>query len=509
MPSDRKAKNFKERVAEQLQYPIFSARDLESSKRKFVKAPQGVAVVANRYDGIDLPDEECRLLIVEGIPSGESLQERFISVRLGASILLKERLRTRITQAFGRCTRSATDYSAVVVRGTQLNRFLLQESNQKLFSQDLQAEMQFGIEQSTGVNEEGFLENLSIFLDHGDLWDTADDDIVARRSDIAQPDLPARTKLEEAVKHEVGYQYSLVKMDFAGAVQKAQLALSFLSGDNLRGYRGLWYYLAGSAAEAAAASGSVEMAGVARRLFERATAAVDIKWFASLAENVANPEKAGGMSQSTLTLSLIEGLETQFERIGNSRRLEAKLKVILEGLNDVDAKRFEAAHLELGRLLGFEAANSSANAGPDPYWLVENSFCLVFEDHTNKKEPVGALGANKVRQAASHPDWIASNLSLCADSTVVPVLVTPCTLIETGALPHAKELLLWPLEDFREFARAAIVTIRKLFTSFQEPGDLAWRASACQVYEDENLTPQKLSELLRKNLVKNMPTEPR
>src|SRR5262249_32843533 len=37
--------------------------DLEVSKADFIQSDQAVAVIANRYDGIDFPDDDCRLSV--------------------------------------------------------------------------------------------------------------------------------------------------------------------------------------------------------------------------------------------------------------------------------------------------------------------------------------------------------------------------------------------------------------------------------------------------------------
>lgn len=55
-------------VEENLEYPVFEADDLEKTKAPFVAEKKAVAVIANRYDGIDFPGNDCRLLFVEGLP---------------------------------------------------------------------------------------------------------------------------------------------------------------------------------------------------------------------------------------------------------------------------------------------------------------------------------------------------------------------------------------------------------------------------------------------------------
>ena len=71
---------------------IYDAEDIEQSKEEFVNSASAVAVIANRYDGIDFPGDECRLLLIEGLPKTVNTQERFLMSRMGANILFNERI---------------------------------------------------------------------------------------------------------------------------------------------------------------------------------------------------------------------------------------------------------------------------------------------------------------------------------------------------------------------------------------------------------------------------------
>ena len=111
---------------------------------------------------------------------------------------------------------------------------------------------------------------------------------------------------------------------------------------------------------------------------------------------------------------------------------------------------------------------------------------IVFEDHAGAKEGA-VLDATKARQVASHPAWIRSNVPGAETATIVPVLVTPAKEAAVGALPSLSQVSFWPLDEFRDWAEAALVAIRDLRRSFSEPGDLVWRASAAGVLEANRL----------------------
>src|SRR2546430_2699718 len=91
VPSDQKRKEIAKDVQDKLKFKTFSADDIEQSKKPFVMEPRAVALVASRYDGIDFPGQECRLLFIEGMPKAMNLQERFLMSRMGANLLFNER----------------------------------------------------------------------------------------------------------------------------------------------------------------------------------------------------------------------------------------------------------------------------------------------------------------------------------------------------------------------------------------------------------------------------------
>jgi len=132
-PSNDAAEAVASHVKETLNYPVFGGADLETGKSQFVAAPYAVAVVANRYDGIDFPDDDCRLQFVEGLPRAANLQERFLMTRMGANLLFNERVQTRVLQVVGRCTRGLNDYSAVVVTGEDLPAYLTDRKRRRFF----------------------------------------------------------------------------------------------------------------------------------------------------------------------------------------------------------------------------------------------------------------------------------------------------------------------------------------------------------------------------------------
>lgn len=483
-PNKMDAAMVSEDVKVQLKYPVFTADDLEVSKTGFTSSTHAAAVIANRYDGIDFPDDDCRLLFVEGMSRTTNLQERFLINRMGANLLFNERIQTRVLQAIGRCTRGLNDYSAVVITGDELPAYLTDRKRRAFFHPELQAELEFGIDQSTRVKAQDLLDNFAIFLDHDEEWEEANQSILDAREAATQDQFPAMDQLEAVVAQEIAWQTAMWNEDYTKAYDAARNVLGGLTDPALRGYRALWHYLGGTSADAANATGVVGFDKHARTQYHKAKeAAAGIPWLIGLARSgaaaVPTPEE---VSHSTLMLQ-VELLEAQLVKLGtlHNREFSAREKEIREGLQD--GHNFEQAQVLLGQHLGFNAGKREEDASPDPWWIVGN-MALVFEDHANAKGETSVIDATKARQAASHPDWMREHVSATANAQIQSVLVTPAKKAKKGAMPHLIRVAHWDLDDFRQWADQALVTVRDLRRDFHELGDLTWRAQAAQALSE-------------------------
>lgn len=487
VPSDASAKLAKTRVTEELGYDVFDAEDIENSKETFVQSQNAVAVIANRYDGIDFPGDDCRLLMVQGLPRAMNLQERFIMSQMGANILFNERVQTRVLQAIGRCTRSLEDYSAVVVSGTGLSDYLMNPNRRKYFHPELQAELQFGIEQSVNTNASNIVENLQIFLRDRQRWEDAEQEIIANAQTATQQAFPAMDELESVAPHEIRYQEAMWKGDFGEALSQTQMVLGLLLHKDLRGYRALWHYLAGSAAQLAIDQNFGLDVNIPRKHFTEAKkCAVAVEWLNRLSS--AKVENAEDEPLESIEIAQLEAIENRFEKLGALHNAKyAKLeKIILDSLFASDTTAFEEGQRELGSLLGFKADNSSKSAAPDPWWYVLN-LGIVFEDKSGADAST-ALSAERARQVKLHTAWINKNVPDATGVQFAPVLVAASDLYDEGADAFLEGVLYWELNSYKSWANSALMILSTIKTSFDAPGDIEWRIRAIRALRDGELT---------------------
>ncbi|MBV4513295.1 MULTISPECIES: DEAD/DEAH box helicase [Pseudomonas] len=494
-PSAGSAEEIAKDVKASLRYKVFRADDLEESKTAFTNSSPAVAVVANRYDGIDFPDDDCRLLFVEGLPRATNLQERFLMNRMGANLLFNERVQTRVLQAIGRCTRGLNDYSAVIVTGEDLPAYLTDRKRRSYLHPELQAELEFGIEQSSSITAAEILDNFDIFLEHEEAWEEANQSILEMRESVSQLEFPAMDQLAAIVPNEIAWQAAIWNEDYVSAYEAAREVLGGLSDAGLRGYRALWHYLAGSAAERASSEGEPGFDGNAKQQFKKAKeSAAGIPWLIALARGSKTEPSVIDSNHAVVQLQ-VEQLETHLANLGtlHNRTFSAFEKRIRVGLQA--AGTFEQAQVLLGQHLGFNAGKKEVDASPDPWWII-GSIAIVFEDHANAKGEGSTIDATKARQAASHPDWLREHVAGAATASIYPVLITPATKAKQGAIPHLGRVAHWSLKDFLSWSEVALSNIRELRRNFTEPGDLAWRAQAAEALVNVRADAPGLTEWL-------------
>lgn len=77
-------------------------------------------VLSNRYDGIDLAEHTCRILVLDDLPQSSSLFERFAMFSRPNSKMMLMNQAQRIEQGLGRAVRSVNDYSVIFLLGKDL-----------------------------------------------------------------------------------------------------------------------------------------------------------------------------------------------------------------------------------------------------------------------------------------------------------------------------------------------------------------------------------------------------
>lgn len=419
-------------------WPLYNNETIDTSLDQFRKETHGICALAARYDGIDLPDDECRLVILEGLPNRTTLLEAFMSGQARAGAALAERVRTRVTQAAGRCTRGPSDYAVVVVLGPELTNYLIAPDNLSALDAEAQAEIQFGLDNSA-ISYDEAIENVEAFLARDASWfEHGEPAIVDMRHSLDRTPPGGSDALTQAAAYEVeacSEAWSGRWMEASAKMERAAIKLGE-GGDNTRAYRAILLYLSGAwAFSASIAHGDQMLAARAsdlvRQAEEAARPAQWVKLTASLAAvtpSTIAPEDDFAARRIAKMLS-----KRGMSKIGQ------RVERMIQNLSQTEAELFEPGITELGILLGADASKPSAKGRCDSVWCWGEHRWVAIE----------AKSAQLPNQPIPHSDirQIGDQLRLMRqdrDADEIPfgsasILVTPRQFLAQDAIGAAED----------------------------------------------------------------------
>lgn len=154
---------------------VDNPEEAEQKINNFKESANEFLILASRYDGIDLPNNSCRLLVLDGFPYIGSLKNRFFTESFGKdqNDINKAYIASKIIQAFGRTLRGKDDYSVILVIGDQLTAWLKNKDNAKYFKSELNQDMKIGKDISKAIRSIDDLKDLiSEMLSRSEAWKT-------------------------------------------------------------------------------------------------------------------------------------------------------------------------------------------------------------------------------------------------------------------------------------------------------------------------------------------------
>ena len=396
-------------------------------------------VMAARYDGVDLPGDACRVLILDGIPAGSFAIDRFLDESLG---LVNSRTGTtaiRITQAIGRIFRSNTDHGVVVLCGGDLQNWLRSPSHQAFLPDLLQRQIQLGIQlrESVDAGETSYDDLIDGILTGDREWDRVYTESIQGYDTSARPVPP--TWLVEAAKEEASAFLPLWHGDSAGAARSIQQLADFVSSSDAK--LGGWYK---------------HWTGLAQEISGQSVAA--IRSYQDAANQCGSLGRPVVSSRSVLTSmsNLKPGVQAVrvAELASKPTTRRAMLKGIKTGLAYGDnTKPAEAALCDLGKLLGLEAtrpdSSGSQKTGPDVLWRYMLSKAgAALEAKTNKKAGSQYQKKDDIGQFHDHVAYLRKHFP---DETFFQSIVGPLLPVSDESNPP-EDLRIVPLEGFQELA---------------------------------------------------------
>lgn len=150
VPSERWAETWADDAAE-----VALAEDVERVvERLTTESHVGLVVLINKYDGIDLPHDACRVLVIDGLPQAFSPEQRLEALLGGAAGGTDDRQIQRIEQGMGRGVRSGEDHCVVFLLGAALSKLTVDPRTLPRFSPATRAQLELSREVAASVDNQ-------------------------------------------------------------------------------------------------------------------------------------------------------------------------------------------------------------------------------------------------------------------------------------------------------------------------------------------------------------------
>lgn len=215
VPSDRRAKEWARYADETV-----NVKTMGPVIERLVGSEHvGVVVLVNKYDGVDLPNEACRLLVVDGVPTPLSGSEQRESAALTGSVTFEARKVQRMEQGMGRGIRDLQDYCAVLVLTREAALTLRNPKMIRFYSPVTRAQIELSQQIADQIEREGLQEirnALDVFLERDDGWVGASRAAVAdveydRDGKVTELAIARRTAFDKAVAGNAGEGVSVLR----------------------------------------------------------------------------------------------------------------------------------------------------------------------------------------------------------------------------------------------------------------------------------------------------------
>ena len=384
----------------------------------------GLVILINRYEGIDLSNEMCRILVVDDLPNVERKYAKLVDGILGNNIETMANTVQKIEQGIGRGIRSSDDYCVVILLGDLLTDLVVRNKFKldKLFSVATLTQYEVSMQLMEVVKSQGevTIEILNELMDYclkrnkewiqslkGELADKkySKNLLVTSEAKLLREcyDLLLKNKIELSVKRIIDYiNNNEIKLELKGLLfQKAAKYLNFIN--------------------------PIE----AQELLNTA------------------------YQHSKLLVNPIEGIKTQRKMIKPESQVDLlieKLKVlnlntyiiqmnkIRTNLNfgDSDYNSFEEAIKELGELLGFPSIRPDKNngIGPDNLWAITSNKYLVIECKNEAKSKT--ISKDYCNQLSGSINWFNETYNLSNQFEAIPIIIHPSICVSKEAFPNEK-----------------------------------------------------------------------
>lgn len=364
----------------------------------------GVVVLVNKYDGVDLPDDACRILVIDGLPRATSLIDRVEASCLDGTDGLMKRQLQKVEQGMGRGVRSNEDHCVVVLSDARLASTIWSYGSQ-FFGGATAAQLDLSRQVASmlqGSDLDGLEQAIRQCLARDPDWVAASRASVATIKNSAESHVSA-----SAVAERQAFDFAALGR-FQDAVQSLRGAIEIADGAPMRGWL-------------------KQQAAAYTSLYDQ-TQAAELQRSAQQDNPMVLRPRSAAVSRSVLKGNRPQGeacasfLKDTYQ---SPQDLLLGLASLVESLrpDPAETEAFEAAMVSLAKHLGFEAQRPERELGigPDVLWALGDLRFLVIECKSGAT--AAQIGKRDLAQLGHSMDWFVSAYDSTCDAA--PVMVHP------------------------------------------------------------------------------------
>ncbi|MHB8526197.1 MAG: DEAD/DEAH box helicase family protein [Candidatus Acidiferrales bacterium] len=406
-------------------------------------------VLVNRYDGIDLPDETCRILIFDGKPFSESLIDLYQEMcRPDSEATLMRTIRT-VEQGMGRSVRGEKDYSVVVIIGADITRLVRDKNSRTFLSPQMSTQIEVGLEIAEMARQEidegatstnAFNGLIRQCLGRDDGWKAFYTEQMSKVTPAG-----ANEHLLRSYAAELEADQAYANGDYATAVRKLQ---SLLDGGEINREDKAWYLQ--------------EMARYYYRSNRPESHRLQI---AAHKENRLLLKPASGVTVAQLTLvsqGRMERIAKWVQQFEDYAQLDVALSDILGRLVfGTKAEKFEQALDEISPALGFlgERPDKEWKEGPDNLWALDARQYILWECKSEVDVKRAEINKREAEQMNRSSAWFDKHY---AGLSVKRIIIHPANAVpSSAAFTHEVEAM--RESELKHFVKR----VREFFKSFE------------------------------------------
>lgn len=422
-------------------------------------------ILAARYDGIDLPGDTCRHLVMDGLPTGTGLLDRYMWESLRLSNILRSTLACRIVQSLGRISRGMSDHGVVTVLGREYVKWILTPRNQAYLPSFIQKQIKLGLQVSESCDSSDDIPSAAnACLDRDSGWIEAYEQFMedCETEEVEEGD----EILRELAIAENKFVRKYWDRDFAGAIKTYEgiIDSAFEYSKSLGSWYALWIGYC------------FELVGdheSALHYYKRANGAT--KTIPKIAVDGVN------LTANPVSIQVLNLANELAINKGASVSLPKNIHPDMALLNGTGTvKQTEEALRCLGQYLGLDSTrpDNEHGTGPDVLWLCEG-VALVLEAKTDKE---AQYTKDDIGQLSDHMQWVENNHE---GNEKIPVFVGPLNGPTEKANP-SEDVLIMELSEFKELGdkliaayediakRALPLTLNQEVEAVLNERDLVW-----------------------------------